>query len=252
MKRSAPFVLAAACLLPACGEDKVTTSSGQNKVQRKETTEQKPQQEEALPAPVTFQEADFVESERNRDPFRSYASYFVQESSGRIKSQREVVLSQYSIDDLRLVGIVTRINPPKAMLVDPTGKGHVVTRGQLVGRPVVVQPASGAGAAYEVNWRIDRIRDGDIVLVREDPSNPDVPNATRVIALRTDEENLEAALEGVPTTASGPSLDSQVEELRRRLESVEQQRTTVEVRQPEPPASAPRTPGAVVRAPGND
>jgi len=96
-----------------------------------------------------------------------------------------VVLDQYSLDELKLVGIVTRIQPAKAMLVDPSGKGHVIRRGQFVGRPEIVQAAgSGSNASYEINWRVDRIRDGDIVLVREDPSNPDVPTATRVIALR--------------------------------------------------------------------
>jgi hypothetical protein len=30
-----------------------------------------------------------------------------------------------------------------------------------------------------------------VVFVREDPSNPDVPSATRVLSLRTEEENAE-------------------------------------------------------------
>ena len=69
------------------------------------------------------------------------------------------------------------------MLVDPTGKGHVVRRGDFVGRADVVQLAGATGATYELNWRLDRIRDGDVVLVREDPNNPDVPAATKVIPL---------------------------------------------------------------------
>jgi type IV pilus assembly protein PilP len=93
-------------------------------------------------------------------------------------------LDQYNVDELKLIGIVTGIHPAKAMLVDPTGKGHVVQRGQYIGRPEVVQAGTGSGASYEINWRVDRIRDGDIVLVREDPKNPDVPSATRVIPLR--------------------------------------------------------------------
>jgi type IV pilus assembly protein PilP len=133
---------------------------------------------------VDIQESEFVESERSRDPFRCFAEVFVEETRTRVKSQREVVLEQYSIDELKLAGIVTGINPPRAMLVDPTGKGHVVVRGDFVGRPETVQASSQASVAYEVNWRVDRIRDGDIVLVREDPTNPDVPTATRVIALR--------------------------------------------------------------------
>ena len=58
--------------------------------------------------------------------------------------------------------------------------------GQFVGRSEVVQ-GGASGADYEINWRIDRIRDTDIVLVREDPANPDVPSATRVILLRPDD-----------------------------------------------------------------
>jgi type IV pilus assembly protein PilP len=137
------------------------------------------------PAPkMDIVEAEFTESERSRDPFRSFADMFKAESKGVAKSQREVVLSQFSIDELKLIGIVTRAEPAKAMLVDPGGMGHVVKRGQFVGKADIVQAAGRTGASYEINWRVDRIRDGDIVLVREDPQNPDVPSATRVIPLR--------------------------------------------------------------------
>jgi len=30
---------------------------------------------------------------------------------------------------------------------------------------------------------VDRVRAGDVVLVREDPKNPEIPSSTRVIAL---------------------------------------------------------------------
>ena len=139
------------------------------------------------PAPpaVEFQETDFTESERSRDPFRSFAKYFAEEARTKIKSQREVVLDQYSLDELKLVGIVTRVQPERALVVDPTGKGHIITRGQFVGRAEIVQ-GGASGADYEINWRVERIRDADIVLVRDDPKNPDVPSATRIIALRTE------------------------------------------------------------------
>jgi type IV pilus assembly protein PilP len=136
------------------------------------------------PPKIDFQEAEFSENEKSRDPFRSYASMFIQEARGKVKSQREVLLDQYSVDELKLIGIVTGIDVPKAMLVDPTGKGHVVQRGQFLGRAEVVQENTSTGRAYEINWRVDRIRDGDVVLVREDPQNRDVPSATKVIPLR--------------------------------------------------------------------
>ena len=141
----------------------------------------------ATPPPVArreFPEADFTETERSRDPFRPYAKKFAEEAKRSVKSQRQVLLAEFSVDDLKLIGIVTRLEPARAMLVDPTGKGHVVRRGDFVGRADVVQLAGATGATYELNWRLDRIRDGDVVLVREDPNNPDVPAATKVIPLR--------------------------------------------------------------------
>jgi type IV pilus assembly protein PilP len=136
------------------------------------------------PPKVEVQETEFSESERSRDPFRSFAKSFAQDTKARVHSQRQVILSQYALDELKLIGIVTRAEPAKAMLVDPTGKGFVIQRGQFVGRADVVQAAGSSGTVYEINWRVDRIRPADVVLIREDPSNPDVPSATRVIPLR--------------------------------------------------------------------
>ena len=149
----------------------------------------------APPPKVDIQEAEFTENERSRDPFRSFANSFAVDSKTKVHSQREVILSQYALDELKLIGIVTRAEPAKAMLVDPTGKGFVVQRGQFVGRADAVQAAGASGTVYEVNWRVDRIRPSDVVLVREDPTNPDVPSATRVIPLRPDED-LDATGEG--------------------------------------------------------
>ncbi|MEI9953087.1 MAG: pilus assembly protein PilP [Pseudomonadota bacterium] len=140
------------------------------------------------PPKVEVQETEFTENERSRDPFRSFAKSFAQDTKTRVHSQREVILSQYALDELKLIGIVTRAEPAKAMLVDPTGKGFVVQRGQFVGRADVVQGAGAAGTVYEINWRVDRIRPSDVVLVREDPANPDVPSATRVIPLRPEDD----------------------------------------------------------------
>lgn len=138
------------------------------------------------PAPRFELPIDFNDSARTRDPFLSYAREFADEAKKRVRSQREVVLDQYALDELKLAGLVTGIRPARAMLIDPTKKGHVVHEGQFVGRSEVVQ-GGASGADYEINWRIDRIRDTDIVLVREDPANPDVPSATRVILLRPDD-----------------------------------------------------------------
>ncbi len=134
--------------------------------------------------PSAIDEAELGESERSRDPFRSYAEMFIEEARRTVHSQRQVVLDQFSLDELKLIGIARSGNEAVAMLVDPSGRGHTVRRGQFVGRADVVQGAGQGATSYEINWRVDRIRDGDVVFVREDPRNPDVPSATKVIPLR--------------------------------------------------------------------
>jgi len=138
--------------------------------------------------PMDLQENELTESDRNRDPFRSFASMFVEQSRKPTINQRTVLLAQYSIDELKLIGIVLSNDYPRAMLVDPTKKGWIVKKGDFIGRPDVVHTGGTNGSDYQLNWRIDRVRDGDIVLTREDPAQPGVAPATRVIPLRSEQE----------------------------------------------------------------
>jgi type IV pilus assembly protein PilP len=119
-----------------------------------------------------YTENDFVESDRNRDPFRSFL----------VQNQ------QYSVDELKLVAIVTGGDQARAMFVDPTGKGTVVYKGSFVCRPEVVHIGGTNGPEYQLNWRVDRIREADVVLIREDPAQPAIPPATRVIPLHPEAE----------------------------------------------------------------
>jgi type IV pilus assembly protein PilP len=131
-----------------------------------------------------YGESDFVESDRNRDPFRTFSQLFVEGQTKRtFDVQRKVLLSQYSIDELKLVAIVMGADYPRAMVVDPAGKGWVLKRGDFVGRPDTVHTGGTNGTDYQLNWRVDRVRDGDLVLLREDPAQPNVAPATRIVAL---------------------------------------------------------------------
>ena len=174
--------LAASSWLVGC-EDPVNTSTGSDAPPRAPAPPPAPVAPPVAPV-IPVDESVFTESANSRDPFRSFARAFVEENKGQSRSQRDVILPEYSLDELKLIGIVSRIQPAKAMLLDPTGKGHVIQRGQFVGRADVVQTSGASGSAYEVNWRVDRIREDNVVLVRGDPSNPDVPTMTRVIPLR--------------------------------------------------------------------
>ena len=133
-----------------------------------------------------FHENDFVESEQSRDPFRSFAKMFVSETTTSARSQRKVVLEDFGVDDLNLVGIVTGPGRNRAMFVAPGGKGTIVHRGQYIGKAEVVRGSGTNAPAYELNWRIDRIRSKDVVLIREDPAHSEIPPATRIIPLHPD------------------------------------------------------------------
>jgi type IV pilus assembly protein PilP len=134
-------------------------------------------------------ENEFTESDRSRDPFRSFASMFVEDKSKqRTGPQIAVLLGQYSIDELKLIAIQTGGDQPRAQLVDPTTKGWTVKKGDYIGRPDIVHVGGSNGSDYQLSWRVDRIRDGDIVLTREDPAQPMVPPATRVLPLHPEAE----------------------------------------------------------------
>jgi type IV pilus assembly protein PilP len=134
-----------------------------------------------------YTENDFVESDRNRDPFRSFMVQN-QTVNRQALNQRKVELAQYSIDELKLVAIVLGADQNRAMFLDPSGKGTVVYKGTFVCRSEVVHIGGSNGPEYQLNWRIDRIRDGDVVLIREDPAQPAIPPATRVIPLHPEAE----------------------------------------------------------------
>lgn len=146
----------------------------------------------AAAAPVAkmeFNESDFVENDRNRDPFRSFAAAFAPDQSRRVaRNQRVVILPEYALDELRLVAIVTGGEYPRAMLVDPLGKGWVIKRGDFVGRPELVHTGGANGAEYQLNWRVDKVREGDVVLTREDPAQPGIPPASRVLTMHPESE----------------------------------------------------------------
>jgi type IV pilus assembly protein PilP len=146
-------------------------------------------------------ETDFVEVEgQHRDPFRSYAAMFASERGARVGPQVPVLLSQYAIDDLRLMAIVSGLGTPRAMVIDPTGVGTIVHRGDYIGRGEVVRGGGEGAAEFEINWRIDKIRSEDIVLAREDPASPGGTPVTRILPLHP-----EGDVTAASTTPTSPT-----------------------------------------------
>jgi type IV pilus assembly protein PilP len=60
--------------------------------------------------------------------------------------------------------------------------GYVVQRGDYLGRPQVFQTTGSV--AVTLNWRVDRIRDTEVVLTRGDPSDPSRTPLSRIISMR--------------------------------------------------------------------
>lgn len=87
------------------------------------------------------------------------------------------LLDDHAVGELRLIGTVTGSTRPQAMVADPSGRGWVVEPGMRIGRVEV------RGSSLAV-WRVDRIRAGDVTLVREDGGEGGLPAATRVLSLR--------------------------------------------------------------------
>jgi type IV pilus assembly protein PilP len=187
----ASVLLVAGLAVAGCGdnEDEFGTGFGLGKGADGTAEETKREEDEAEAAaaaldsnPIVYADEDFVELDiQNRDPFRSYAKTFQAQSAA--PAQRRVLLPSTSLDEMNLIAIVTGIATPRAMLTDTAKVGHVIRRGDYIGRPEVVQTGGSEGMPVTLNWRVDRIRPGSVVLTREDPTAPDKPPLTRVMPL---------------------------------------------------------------------
>jgi type IV pilus assembly protein PilP len=83
-----------------------------------------------------------------RDPFRSLYDQLRREE----QNQQLTELQTFEVDQLKLVAIISRIATPYAMVEDPNGKGHTLTRGTLIGK--------NWGRVFEIN--------ADAVVIKEE------------------------------------------------------------------------------------
>ncbi|MBS2017541.1 MAG: hypothetical protein JST00_31960 [Deltaproteobacteria bacterium] len=120
---------------------------------------------------VREQKASRADDATGRDPFQPAPLVVVTPPPPRDDGTPRKA-KRYALEQLKLVGIVGGEEQPRAMLVDPNGKGWIVTRGEYVGR---VENLSG--------WRVDRVRGDGVVFTRADPLRPQQAPETRVIAL---------------------------------------------------------------------
>jgi type IV pilus assembly protein PilP len=130
----------------------------------------------AIAAPPV-EEADFAGL---RDPFVPPSPEPIVEKP----AQREVLSPDSALDELTLAGVMSGA-VPRGLLVDKTGMGWVVKVGDFVGKAETVRAPGVSAEEVSVHWRVERIREKDLVLVREDASRSWLTPKTRVVALHS-------------------------------------------------------------------
>ena len=151
------FVLAAGLCASCSGEEEAAEANAPKPPSAK-ALEQKAadaQAELSGPAPFTYSPVG------KRDPFRSYLADLAEQSLERGPQRRREETEEYEIDQYRLTGIITGTAQPKAMVEDPSGRGHVLHIGTRMGKN---------------GGRVSRISSGGIVVLEEtrDPTGKKV------------------------------------------------------------------------------
>lgn len=147
---------------------------------------------DAGPAALVYADEAFVEIDvQQRDPFRRFEIEVI--AAPTVES----IMSDTSVDEMRVLGIITGGLGGRAMIADRTGVGYTVRARQYIGRPETVQVGGSDGLAVPLVWRVDRIRANEVVLTRENPSAPDQPPLTRTLTLRSEEQMLLMSLGSV-------------------------------------------------------
>jgi Tfp pilus assembly protein PilP len=199
-------VLCAALILPACGDDDDApyrrpsggkVRPGMSSIDaRKRIKEQGAGLVESGPDVASkgaiklpkLSETDFIEGDAHRDPFRPFVDVIERKETVERIVQREIKLKDFDIADLRLIGIITNIGDPRAMVVTPLGEGIVLRRGDYVGKADFIDQGSG-GERIQVNWRVARIHgtgkeeERGVYLVRDDPLTKTPEDVTRFMSL---------------------------------------------------------------------
>ena len=110
-----------------CGDDPMQPSKAKITKPKPAAPAAKTADEELADAPEV---AYLYSAIGKRDPFRS----FFEEFNEKEKAEGTTELQTFEIDQLKLIAIITGRATPYAMVQDPSGKGHTLTRGTLIGK----------------------------------------------------------------------------------------------------------------------
>jgi Tfp pilus assembly protein PilP len=133
-------------------------------------------------------ETAFIDGPTRRDPFMPFLEVIKKQDRAVETIQRKVKLKEYDIAELKLIGIITNIGDPRAMVTTPDNTGYVIKRGDFVGRADYVTQGNNE-EVIQVNWRVARIHgtgkeeERGVYLVRDDPTTSRGVDVTRFIPL---------------------------------------------------------------------
>ncbi|MBN2362263.1 MAG: pilus assembly protein PilP [Deltaproteobacteria bacterium] len=110
-----------------------------------------------------------------RDPFRTYFAELEHEET---EARKLSELQLFDLDQLRLVAVVVGTATPVAMVEDPTGKGHAVKVGTVIGK----------------HWgQVKHIRRGEII-IQEEFRDFTGRRVTHLVPMKLPEEKEETAI----------------------------------------------------------
>ncbi len=102
-----------------------------------------------------FKERDFAVQDNNRDPFQSFTvlSQGLTNNESKLSVAKtpkclrndQLVATNYSYSDLRLVGIVAQGTQRKVLMMDTGNFGHIIKRGDCVGKEKAIVKDIGNG-----------------------------------------------------------------------------------------------------------
>ncbi|MBM4320383.1 MAG: pilus assembly protein PilP [Deltaproteobacteria bacterium] len=134
------LALLAGLLASSCGDDEqVVTYRGAGPPPESSAQAVSSTTTEAQPV-VQPQEEDRLkfaqeESSTYRDPFRSYLEEFEKRIEGpEGEDTPRSPTEMFAVGEYKVIGIITGTPVPKAMVVDPTGYGHVIRPGDRIGK----------------------------------------------------------------------------------------------------------------------
>lgn len=89
---------------------------------------------EKKPEDTSYSYEVMVAGVQRRDPFKTYYEDLVGSENAAVDTSKLTELQKIDLDKLKLVAVVVGTATPMAMVEDPSGRGHTVKIGTLVGK----------------------------------------------------------------------------------------------------------------------